>query len=419
MKAVILAAGLGRRMRSFKPKPLVNLFGFPIIEHTIRKLKDHEIIVVYHLKEIAEFIKRKFPNVKLIYNPNPKRENGYSLYLAKKYIDGDFLLLMADHYYAEEFFSFNDSFDKTMLFVSEKCYGDEKEATKVKVNNGRILSIGKNLKKYEYFDTGFFYCKKEIFDCIEKIKKDKIKLSDVITELSKRGEVGYKIINDFWMDIDTKKELKNAEKAIEKSLIKESDGYISRYINRKISAKITKFIARFDFVTPNMITFFSFLIGLLSAFFFFNRNPIAGGILAQVSSVIDGCDGELARIKNMGSSFGSVFDSLLDRCADLLIVLGMLFAYGFTTLSIVAFFFASSGSILVSYVWHLTKIRFYPACRDARLFMIMIGGLLSWFSKEFLLYTMLLIGALAHFGIWWKMYRFYKEISKKAHTLQG
>ena len=32
-------------MRSFKPKPLVNLFGFPIIEHTIRKLKDHEIIV--------------------------------------------------------------------------------------------------------------------------------------------------------------------------------------------------------------------------------------------------------------------------------------------------------------------------------------------------------------------------------------
>ena len=205
MKAVILAAGLGRRMNTLKPKPLVNLFGFPIIEHTIRKLKDHEIIVVYHLKEIAEFIKRKFPDVKLIYNPNPERENGYSLYLAKKYINGDFLLLMADHYYGDEFFSFNDSFDKTTLFVSEKCYSDKKEATKVKVNSKKILSIGKNLEKYEYFDTGFFYCKKEIFDCIEKIKKDKIKLSDVIAELSKRGEVSYKVINDFWIDIDTKK----------------------------------------------------------------------------------------------------------------------------------------------------------------------------------------------------------------------
>ncbi|MEM2077137.1 MAG: CDP-alcohol phosphatidyltransferase family protein, partial [Sulfolobales archaeon] len=54
----------------------------------------------------------------------------------------------------------------------------------------------------------------------------------------------------------------------------------------------------------------SFTIGL----------PAIGGVVAEISSIVDGVDGELARAKKMESKFGSFLDSMLDRLADILIV---------------------------------------------------------------------------------------------------
>ncbi|KAA0000638.1 MAG: hypothetical protein FE047_01105 [Thermoplasmata archaeon] len=408
MKVVILAAGLAKRMRAKKPKPLINLFGMPIIEHSIRKLKGHDIVIVYHNKEIKKFIKKRFPEIKLIYNDKPEKENGWSLYLAKNYIDDDFLLLMADHYYEEDFFKCDGEFDKTTILVSKHCE-DADEATKVKVNGKKVIDIGKNLSSYDYFDTGFFYCKREIFDYIERMKeRKKISLSDVISLLAKDGKVGYKLISGKWIDIDTKKDLKKAEKIVADSILKSEDGIIARSINRKISIQITKAIVKYDFFTPNIMTVVSFFLGILSAIFFFMNLVVPAGIMSQICSIVDGCDGEIARIKNMKTKFGSVFDALTDRIADFLIVLGILFAYGFTKLSIISFFLAISASIFPSYVYHLTGIRTSFSGRDVRLFSIMVGGILAYFSKEFLIYTMIFIGLLAYIGTAFIVYKFWK-----------
>ncbi|HEC87964.1 MAG TPA: CDP-alcohol phosphatidyltransferase [Thermoplasmata archaeon] len=408
MKAVILAAGLGRRMGAEKPKPLISLFGMPIIEHSIRKLREHEVIVVYHDKEIEKFIKKRFPEIKLIYNDSPEKENGWSLYLVKDFIENDFLLVMSDHYYEENFFKY-DKFDKTTVFVSEHCE-DKKEATKVKIDENKVSEIGKEIKDYDYFDTGFFYCKKEIFDYIEKMKqKERIRLSDIFSELAKDGKIGYHITNGRWIDIDTKEDLKKAEKIVAESLSMSKDGIISRNINRKISTKITRIIVKYDFFTPNMMTIVSFSIGVLSSILFFMSMFIPAGIATQLCSIVDGCDGEIARIKNMKTRFGSVFDALTDRMADFLIVLGMLFAYGFTSLSIISFFLAISGSIIPSYVYHLTGLRTLFSGRDVRLFSIMTGAIISYFYIEFLIYTMIFIGLLAYGGVTLVMYKFWKE----------
>ncbi|HEC75881.1 MAG TPA: CDP-alcohol phosphatidyltransferase [Thermoplasmatales archaeon] len=408
MKAVILAAGLGRRMDTEKPKPLLNLFGMPIIEHSIRKLREHEIIVVYHDKEIEKFIKKRFPEIKLIYNNSPQKENGWSLYLAKDFIDNDFLLVMSDHYYEENFFRC-DKFDKTTVFVSKNCE-NEKEATKVKIDGDKVSEIGKEIKDYDYFDTGFFYCKREIFDYIERTKqKESIKLSDIFSELARDGKVGYNIANGRWIDIDTKEDLKKAERIVAESLSTSKDGIISRNINRKISTKITKMIARYDFFTPNLMTIISFFTGILSSILFFMGMLIPAGITTQLCSIVDGCDGEIARIKNMKTRFGGIFDALTDRMADFLIVLGMLFAYGFTSLSIISFFLALSASIIPSYVYHLTGMRTPFSGRDVRLFSIMAGAIISYFYIEFLVYTMICLGLLAYAGIIIIMYKFWKD----------
>ena len=83
--------------------------------------------------------------------------------------------------------------------------------------------------------------------------------------------------------------------------MKLEDGIISKYLNRKISLRISKWLCSYD-ISPNVITSISFILSIISAFFFmshafFPYSYAIGGIIAQISSVIDGVDGEIARLK--------------------------------------------------------------------------------------------------------------------------
>jgi len=100
---------------------------------------------------------------------------------------------------------------------------------------------------------------------------------------------------------------------------KPTDGIISRHINRKVSIRISKILLKTG-ITPNHVSIITFLIALSAAFMFLRGNIILGGILTQLTSIIDGVDGEIARMKNMQTNFGAYFDSILDRYADALIL---------------------------------------------------------------------------------------------------
>ncbi len=164
------------------------------------------------------------------------------------------------------------------------------------------------------------------------------------------------------------------------------DGFISKHINRKLSEPIARMLARTR-LTPNQATWGAFGIAALSFASFVMGYNILGGILAQLSSIADGIDGSLARLKGMSSAFGSFLDSVLDRYADALIVLGMtlwaLSHEGYPQVWLVGFL-AIVGTLSVSY----TRARIDPehrlifdrglpsiASRDIRLFLIMLGGI--------------------------------------------
>ena len=182
-------------------------------------------------------------------------------------------------------------------------------------------------------------------------------------------------------------------------LTKPTDGPISRYINRKISTRITKYIVDHDIpVTPNQISIISFLLSLLSGSLFMLNNLVLGGIVTQVSSIIDGVDGELARALNKVSRFGGFLDAILDRLADTSIIIGLGFLllsyngywHSFSTnqTSLLIISLALSGDIIVSYLHaraeaslgrslhELCRVPVF-ASRDVRLFIIFIGGILQ------------------------------------------
>jgi len=101
-----------------------------------------------------------------------------------------------------------------------------------------------------------------------------------------------------------------AETFLMRSLIKQNEGFMSRHFERTISLAVTRRLASTS-VTPNMMTLTSVAIGLAGAPFFLSGAPalqLTGALLFLAHSVLDGCDGELARLKFQQSRRGAILD---------------------------------------------------------------------------------------------------------------
>ena len=116
-------------------------------------------------------------------------------------------------------------------------------------------------------------------------------------------------------------------------------------------------------ITPNMVTTIGFL-GNLAAAVVFVYAAIAGngtvdcslvgiaGLVLILSSLFDMLDGQVARLGNMQSTFGAMYDSVLDRYSELVTLGGicyMLMEGGYFVGSVITFA-ALVGSLMVSYV---------------------------------------------------------------------
>ena len=163
-------------------------------------------------------------------------------------------------------------------------------------------------------------------------------------------------------------------------------GVVSRYLNRRISRPLARLLGHTP-VTPNQVSVASLLIALAAFVGFAYGYYVAAALLAQASSIVDGVDGDLARLKNMTSAFGGFMDSVLDRYADALIIMGLtVWAAGgdSRTLVWIAGFLALAGSFAITYtrarIENLEPGAFdrgfaSAASRDVRIFLVMIGAL--------------------------------------------
>ncbi|MET0538655.1 MAG: CDP-alcohol phosphatidyltransferase family protein [Xanthobacteraceae bacterium] len=112
------------------------------------------------------------------------------------------------------------------------------------------------------------------------------------------------------MVVTTAKDIALAERRLLRSLIKDSDGFMARHVDRRISLQISRRLAD-SAVTPTQITMISIAIGLCGTAFFLS--PLwywqtVGALLVLFHSIMDGCDGELARLKFQESRYGGMLD---------------------------------------------------------------------------------------------------------------
>ena len=110
--------------------------------------------------------------------------------------------------------------------------------------------------------------------------------------------------------VETPADVRLAERRLMRALVKDTDGFMARHVERPISLQISRLLAP-TAITPNQMSLISIVVGICGAPFFLSQRAslqTIGALLFLAHSILDGCDGELARLKFEESRWGGVLD---------------------------------------------------------------------------------------------------------------
>jgi phosphatidylglycerophosphate synthase len=136
--------------------------------------------------------------------------------------------------------------------------------------------------------------------------------------------VSMPVAEDQWQRVDTPEDRLSAERKLNRWLVKPTDGIYAR-LNRRISIPISRQLIKFP-ITPNMVSIFTLGVGIASAGFFAYGgywSTLLGAVLCLFASILDGSDGEVARLKLQESDFGCWLETICDYAFYLFLLVGM------------------------------------------------------------------------------------------------
>jgi len=118
-----------------------------------------------------------------------------------------------------------------------------------------------------------------------------------------------------------------------------------------LTQPVVRFLVKTS-ITPTAITFLGFLLTLGAAALIITAHLFAAGFVVLVAGLFDMLDGALARSTNRATHFGAFLDSTLDRLAEAVLLLSILFLYAGeqSVTGILLVGAALLGSLLVSYI---------------------------------------------------------------------
>ena len=167
-------------------------------------------------------------------------------------------------------------------------------------------------------------------------------------------------------------------------------------------------------LSPNWLTTVSFLVCIVSAYFFSIGKLRSGAILFMLGGLFDMVDGQVARASNRVTRFGALYDSTLDRYSEILIFLGITHYYSVNINSdtylaqLIPFviLLALAGSLMVSYVRARAEAVGYECKsglmqRPERIVLIVLGALIN---KYLLISAIFVIAIFANFTAMQRLY---------------
>ncbi|MGH3321816.1 MAG: NTP transferase domain-containing protein [Streptosporangiaceae bacterium] len=364
--AVVLAAGRGLRMRSDQPKVLRRVGGVSLLERAVHVLRSAgvdrvAVVVGYRGESVVKAVRAKGLPVEVVYNPEWERGTATSVVAGVRAAVGErCLVVMGDHVFeADDVERLLASPGHTVVALDrdpERQFGGlaGARATRMRVGrDGRVLTLGDHLDDYDGVDAGLAVVNIKDLLALASTSAE-ASWDDLRRSLIARGcEIRACEVGGLWADIDTPESIRALERALWRRYgPKPTDGIIARVVNRRISGPLTRLLLRTG-ITPDTATYLAFALtaaaaGLVAT----GQRPllIVGGLAILLGSALDGVDGELARVSGRASRRGAVLDTLLDRYADLGVVVGLVLAAGGTSFAWTWGFVTGAGCLLVSYV---------------------------------------------------------------------
>lgn len=223
MKAVILAAGKGMRMRPLtdtKPKPMIEILGRPLLHHIFGALPEeiNEVILVtgYLENQIKDYFGEYFGGKKISYiHQSKKLGTAHGLWLARSFLDGErFLMLYADDLQSKE--DIEKCLAHPLSIMVKEVEDPRRFGVIIADENGKVLDL---VEKPEFpvsklASTGVKVLDSRIFNYpARKHENGEYYITDSLARLAKDHDV-HIVHASFWLPIGYPEDIKKAEEIL-------------------------------------------------------------------------------------------------------------------------------------------------------------------------------------------------------------
>lgn len=229
MQAVILAAGLGKRMRPLTdnlPKPLIPANRKPFLFYLMDNLQkagfnDFVIVANYKIEMIREFLEQYGFSATVIDQKEPLG-TAHAIASAENLITGNFVVVMSDNIYSPkdlEKFRINDGLN----YVGGIIHKNPEKYGNILVNGDFLEKIIEKpaQKVSDLINTGLYKFTPEIFSAIKKIGKTErgeYEITDAISLLCKERKVKVVELKNYWLDMGKPEDIPAIEEFLRKNI---------------------------------------------------------------------------------------------------------------------------------------------------------------------------------------------------------
>jgi choline kinase len=236
MKAILLAAGVGSRIRPLtdnQPKSFIPVAGVSILERMLKGVEEVDLTEVgvvtgYRAEQLQALISEKFPSLKVTYMHNDKFEEtntGYSLLLTKDFVgDDSFIKFDADVVFETEILRrLMDDKIPSALCIDKNINLEAEEVKVITDADNKVLQVGKKLDPHQSTGESIGIEKidreaaKVLFAELEELMQDQANwqeyYDDSYTTLVAKGCPMYAvdITGLKWVEIDTHEDYAKAQ----------------------------------------------------------------------------------------------------------------------------------------------------------------------------------------------------------------